>query len=356
MLRRWCCRFGGDVLIEVRNLTKRYGSNTAVNDITFTVKDGEILGFLGPNGAGKTTTMNILTGYISATKGDCIINGADILAEPEKAKKNIGYLPENPPLYSDMTVYEYLLFVSEIKRVKGALRKKMIEELMRTVGITEMRNRLTKNLSKGFRQRVGLAQAMMGNPDVLILDEPTIGLDPKQINEMRDVIKSLGKKHTVILSSHILSEVSAMCDRVMILAKGKIAASDTPENLSAAFSGANRLQIRVKADTDKVLDALASVPGIEIGGGACREIGTVDLTVTSSGEADLREAVFNAMSKGGLPLLMMKPLDVTLEEIFLQVTAVEAEEAEEAVDAAEAEEADETAETAEAAEVAEGGV
>jgi len=310
-------------LIEVKNLTKRYGATMAVNDISFTVNDGEILGFLGPNGAGKTTTMNILTGYIAPTAGDCIINGANIISEPEKAKKNIGYLPENPPLYNDMTVYEYLKFVAEIKRVSKASRKKTITSLMKTVGITDMKDRLTKNLSKGYRQRVGLAQAMMGGPDVLILDEPTIGLDPKQINEMRTVIKQLSKKHTVILSSHILSEVSAMCDRVMIISKGCIVASDTTQNLSAAFIGGGRLQIRVKADYDKITDTLASVPGLQISGHITRETGTYDLTVASSQDTDIREAVFNAMAKSGLPLLMMKPLDVSLEEIFLQVTAQE---------------------------------
>lgn len=310
-------------LIEVRNLTKRYGANCAVNNISFSVSDGEILGFLGPNGAGKTTTMNILTGYISATSGDCIINGSNILSEPEKAKKNIGYLPENPPLYNDMTVLEYLSFVAEVKKVKPSERKKMIDSLMRTVKITEMKNRLTKNLSKGYRQRVGLAQAMMGNPDVLILDEPTVGLDPKQITDMRDVIKSLSKKHTVILSSHILSEVSAMCDRVMIISKGQIVASDTTENLSATVSGGNKLQIRVRADKDKVAEALADISGLVLGADICREPNTVDITVTSDEDIDIREAVFNAMSKSGLPLLMMKPLDISLEDIFLQVTAGE---------------------------------
>jgi ABC-2 type transport system ATP-binding protein len=310
-------------LIEVKNLTKRYGSNLAVNDISFTVNDGEILGFLGPNGAGKTTTMNIITGYMSATSGECVINGANILSEPEKAKKNIGYLPENPPLYNDMTVREYLGFVAEIKKVKKAERKKMIDFLMKTVKITDMAKRLTKNLSKGYRQRVGLAQAMMGNPDVLVLDEPTIGLDPKQINEMRDVIKGLSKKHTVILSSHILSEVSAMCDRVMIINRGKIVASDTTERLSATFSGGSRIHLRVKADKEKVLDALAQIPGLVPGNDVCREPGSVDLTVASSEDMDIREAVFGAMSKNNLPLLMMKPLDVSLEDVFLQVTAGE---------------------------------
>ncbi|MDR1688594.1 MAG: ABC transporter ATP-binding protein [Clostridiales bacterium] len=314
-------------MIEVKNLTKRFGSNYAVNDISFTVNDGEILGFLGPNGAGKTTTMNMITGYISATSGDCIINGADILAQPEKAKKNIGYLPENPPLYNDMTVMEYLNFVAEIKKVKPAERKKSVRTLMETVKITDMKNRLTKNLSKGYRQRVGLAQAMMGNPDVLILDEPTIGLDPKQINEMREVIKSLGKKHTVILSSHILTEVSAMCDRVMIISRGKIVASDTTENLSAAFAGAGKLLIRVKAERERVLDALSQIPGISAGGEISREAGTLDFTITSEEDTDIREAVFNAMHRNGISLLMMKPFDVSLEDIFLQVTSSDGGEA-----------------------------
>ena len=307
-------------MIEVKNLTKCYGNITAVNDISFTVSEGEILGFLGPNGAGKSTTMNIITGYISATEGECIIGNKNILEMPEAAKKHIGYLPENPPLYGDLTVGEYLNFVADLKKVKKAERRKMITELMKSVKITDMEKRLTKNLSKGYRQRVGLAQAMMGNPDVLILDEPTIGLDPKQINEMRDLIRSLGKKHTVILSTHILSEVSAMCDRVMIINGGRIVASDTTENLSRRVTGAGRLQLRIKGDRTKIISALSGISGLTVGSEVCKEQDTLDFIVEAAEGVDIREAVFNALTGANLPLLMMKPLDRSLEEIFLQVT------------------------------------
>ena len=221
-------------MIEVTNLVKKYGKHTAVNNISFTVKEGEILGFLGPNGAGKSTTMNMITGYIASTEGTVTIDGHDILEEPEKAKKFIGYLPEQPPLYFDMTVLEYMKFAADLKKIPKDKKKAMIEEVMDMVKITDMKNRLIKNLSKGYRQRVGLAQAILGYPEVIILDEPTVGLDPKQIIEIRDLIKSLKKKHTVILSSHILSEVSAVCDYVLIISHGKLVASDTPDNPSAS--------------------------------------------------------------------------------------------------------------------------
>ena len=222
-------------MIEVNNLTKQYGQHKAVDNISFKVEKGEILGFLGPNGAGKSTTMNIITGYISATEGTVKVDGFDILEQPGEVKKRIGYLPELPPLYMDMTVEEYLTFVCNIKKVSVHKQKEMLGKVMNAVKITDMRKRLIKNLSKGYKQRVGLAQAMIGEPQVLILDEPTVGLDPKQIIEIRNVIKSLGKDHTIILSSHILSEVSAVCDRVLIINKGKIVAIDTPENLAKGF-------------------------------------------------------------------------------------------------------------------------
>jgi len=308
-------------LIEVKNLTKRYGQLIAVNDISFTVNKGEIVGFLGPNGAGKTTTMNMLTGFISATTGDININEINILDEPEKAKKNIGYLPENPPVYGDMTVTEYLKFVCAIKGVKKSDSKEMIEGVMSRVKISDMNKRLIKNLSKGYRQRVGLAQAMVGNPNVLILDEPTVGLDPKQIIEMRDVVKNLAEKHTVILSSHILSEVSAVCDRVIIINKGNIVASDTPEKLSSSLTQGHRTQIRVKGSEKKVTEILETLEIVEdfnfVRSG---EPGTSEVAVSGTENSDIREALFYAMAGAQLPIINMKAMDLTLEEIFLQLT------------------------------------
>ena len=236
-------------MIEVNNLVKRYGDHTAVDHLSFKIEKGKIYGFLGPNGAGKSTTMNMITGYIASTEGTVTIDGHDILDEPEQAKKCIGYLPEMPPLYFDMTVLEYMNFVADLKKIPKDKKKSMVAEVMEMVKITDMKNRLIKNLSKGYRQRVGLAQAILGYPEVIILDEPTVGLDPKQIIEIRDLIKSLKEKHTVILSSHILSEVSAVCDYVLIISHGKLVASDTPENLGKLAEGSNTLNLIVKADT-----------------------------------------------------------------------------------------------------------
>jgi len=311
-------------LIEVKNLTKRYGQHYAVNDISFTVNDGEILGFLGPNGAGKTTTMNIITGYIAATEGDVVVNGVDILAEPEKAKAKIGYLPDAPPLYNEMKVDEYLRFVADIKKVKPRDRVKMINEIKETVRITDMSNRLIKNLSKGYKQRVGLAQAMMGYPEIIIMDEPTIGLDPKQIIEMRDVIKRLGKKHTVILSSHILQEVSAVSDHIMIISSGKIKTNDSIEHLSSKQSHGNTMGVRVKGEEARVLSALENYPVIKkVTPAGSQEPGTIDLELTGDEDVDIREAIFSCMSKNNFPILQMKSMNPTLEEIFMQVTGGE---------------------------------
>jgi ABC-2 type transport system ATP-binding protein len=309
-------------LIEVRNLSKRYGQVYAVKDVSFTVEDGEILGFLGPNGAGKTTTMNIITGYLAATAGDVIINGTDIQAEPEKAKKSIGYLPDTPPLYGDMKVTEYLKFVADLKRVRASIRSGMIEEIMDMVKLTEKRSQLIKTLSKGYKQRVGLAQAMMGYPEAIIMDEPTVGLDPKQIIEMREVIKKLGKKHTVLLSSHILHEVSAICDRVMIISRGKIEASDTPERLSANITHGRKMSVRVKGEQAKILDAFHQYPMLkEVKADGSREPGTIEILVSGDENVDVREAVFNCCAKASLPILQMNSQDLTLEEIFLQITS-----------------------------------
>ena len=250
-------------MIEVNNLVKRYGDHTAVDHLSFKIEKGKIYGFLGPNGAGKSTTMNMITGYIASTEGTVTIDGHDILDEPEQAKKCIGYLPEMPPLYFDMTVGEYMNFVADLKKIPKDQKKSMVEEVMEMVKITDMKNRLIKNLSKGYRQRVGLAQAILGYPEVIILDEPTVGLDPKQIIEIRDLIKSLKKKHTVILSSHILSEVSAVCDYVLIISHGKLVASDTPENLGKLAEGSNTLNLLVKGDKDHIRIALGQISDIK---------------------------------------------------------------------------------------------
>lgn len=308
-------------MIEVTNLTKKYGQHTAVNSISFTVDDGEIIGFLGPNGAGKSTTMNMITGYISSTDGTVKVDGYDILEQPEQAKKRIGYLPELPPLYLDMSIEEYLNFVADLNGVKKSEKKKEVETVMEVTKITDMRKRLIKNLSKGYKQRVGLSQALIGNPDVLILDEPTVGLDPKQIIEIRSVIKNLGKKHTIILSSHILSEVSAVCDRVIIINNGKIVASDTPENLSKRLTQSNCLNLRVKGNKQNIIAALKSINYVEnVKFKSVIENDTIDVLVEGKENTDIREAVFNTMAEHNYPILNMTSMDLTLEEIFLQVT------------------------------------
>ena len=313
---------GGRPLIQVENLTKRYGQHLALDNVSFTVNKGEILGFLGPNGAGKSTTMNIITGYISATEGTVKVDGLDILEQPQEAKKKIGYLPELPPLYMDMTVEEYLRFVCRIKKVEKNKEKETLYKVMELVKINDMRKRLIKNLSKGYKQRVGLAQAMIGSPEVLILDEPTVGLDPKQIIEIRNLIKGLGKQHTIILSSHILSEVSAVCDRVMIIDKGKIVASDSPDNLSRRMSQSNRLVLRIQGPKQDILDTIKEIEGVKfVEVQRVREQGTFDILVEAHDEEDVREALFYAMSEKRYPILMMKSMDLTLEDIFLQVTS-----------------------------------
>ncbi|MCL1786360.1 MAG: ABC transporter ATP-binding protein [Defluviitaleaceae bacterium] len=309
-------------MIEVRNLTKQYGQRKAIDNLNFSIKAGEIVGFLGPNGAGKTTTMNIMTGFIAATSGEVTIDGIDIVAEPERAKANIGYLPDTPPVYLDMRVEEYLNFAADIKGVKRSQRKDMVKYVMSQVSIDDIPRRLIKNLSRGYRQRVGLAQAMLGNPKVIIMDEPTIGLDPKQIIEMRDVVKNLGKKHTVILSSHIMQEVSAVCDRMMIINRGKIVATGTPESLSETITkGAAKLQVRVKGDLGHVQNALAEYPVIKCDAAtAGGEPGTVDLLLAGSDGQDVREPIFRCMAKNNLPILLMKSTELSLEEIFLSLT------------------------------------
>jgi len=312
---------GGNTLIQVENLTKRFGQHVAVDSIDFTVDSGEILGFLGPNGAGKSTTMNILTGYISATEGTALIDGIDILEQPEEAKKKIGYLPEFPPLYGEMTVTEYLNFVSEIKGVRTSDRKAGLDRIMDLVRIGDVKGRLIRNLSKGYRQRVGLAQALVGNPDVLILDEPTVGLDPKQIVEIRNLIKKLGKSHTIILSSHILPEVSEVCERVVIIDRGRIVASDTPANLSKGLGDTSRITLRVAASEKQALKVVGELQGIKSAESqGSREPDTVDIIVQADDNVDIRRPLFHAFSRASYPILMMRAVGMTLEDIFMRVT------------------------------------
>ena len=307
-------------MIEVSNLVKRYGDHTAVDHLSFQIEKGKIYGFLGPNGAGKSTTMNIITGYIASTEGKVTIDGHDILEEPEEAKKCIGYLPEQPPLYFDMTVLEYMKFVADLKKIPKNKKSGMIKEVMDMVGITSMSNRLIKNLSKGYRQRVGLAQAIMGYPDIIILDEPTVGLDPKQIIEIRSLIKNLKKKHTVILSSHILSEVSAVCDYVLIISHGKLVASDTPDNLSRLAAGSNNLMITAKGDKNTIKTTLEKIEGIDKVDISGAEEGNWDIKVAMAENTDIRENVFYAMAAAKCPILEMGVKRVSLEDVFLELT------------------------------------
>ena len=308
-------------MIEVNNLVKRYGDHTAVDHLSFKIEKGKIYGFLGPNGAGKSTTMNMITGYIASTEGTVTIDGHDILDEPEQAKKCIGYLPEMPPLYFDMTVLEYMNFVADLKKIPKDKKKSMVAEVMEMVKITDMKNRLIKNLSKGYRQRVGLAQAILGYPEVIILDEPTVGLDPKQIIEIRDLIKSLKEKHTVILSSHILSEVSAVCDYVLIISHGKLVASDTPENLGKLAEGSNTLNLIVKGEKDKICTALGQIEGVKnVTAADAKEEYAWNVTVSTNEDSDVREEVFFKMADAKCPILEMQSKKVSLEEIFLELT------------------------------------
>ena len=311
-------------MIEVTNLVKRYGDHTAVDHLSFHIEKGKIYGFLGPNGAGKSTTMNMITGYIAYTEGKVVIDGHDILEEPEEAKKCIGYLPEQPPLYFDMTVLEYMKFAADLKKIPRKERESMIEEVMDMVKITDMKNRLIKNLSKGYRQRVGLAQAILGYPEVIILDEPTVGLDPKQIIEIRSLIKELKKKHTVILSSHILSEVSAVCDYVLIISHGRLVASDTPDNLSRLAEGSNTLNMLIKGEKELIENGLKEIDKIkETELAFNEEEGVWNVSVSTEEKEDIREEVFLKMAELHCPILEMKSKKVSLEEIFLELTESE---------------------------------
>ena len=315
-------------MIEVKNLVKRYGDHLAVDDLSFTIEEGKIYGFLGPNGAGKSTTMNMITGYIASTSGDIFIDGHNILEEPEQAKKCIGYLPEQPPVYGDMTVEEYLKFVSELKKIPKERRMSDISEVMELVKITDMSHRLIKNLSKGYRQRVGLAQAILGYPEVIILDEPTVGLDPKQIIEIRDLIKSLKEKHTVILSSHILSEISAVCDRVIIINKGKFVAEDTPKNLSDKLGDNKKMLFRISGDREKAENILNSFDGISNVTCVSSENDSYDFEFDNAMAAEEKKKMFFAFAENEIPILMQKEIEPSLEDIFLKLTDNTAEKEE----------------------------
>ena len=307
-------------MIEVQNLTKQYGAKKAVDDLSFTVNDGEILGFLGPNGAGKSTTMNILTGYISSTEGKALINGVDILDDPIAAKKNIGYLPEIPPLYLDMTVKDYLNFIYDLKKCKLP-RKAHLEDVCSLVMIKDVYDRIIRNLSKGYKQRVGLAQALIGNPPILILDEPTVGLDPKQIIEIRTLIKKLGKKHTVILSSHILSEIQAVCDRIIIINGGKIAADDTTENLTKNITADHRIIARIEGPREEILKTIKSINGVvKVVADMEREKGVYDYEIETREDADIRRELFKRVAARNWIMLGLKTSEMTLEDIFLKIT------------------------------------
>ena len=306
-------------MIEVKNLVKKYGDHTAVDHLSFTVEKGQIYGFLGPNGAGKSTTMNIMTGYLGATDCEVLINGHDILKEPEAAKKSIGYLPELPPLYMDMTVMEYLKFSAELKKIKKEDREQEIEKALKLVKLADVQDRLIKNLSKGYKQRVGLAQAILGFPEIIILDEPTVGLDPKQIIEIRELIRELAKEHTVILSSHILAEIREVCDYIMIISKGKLVASDTPEHLEELMNGSDTIHIETRAEKETVREILSGLKDIE------------DVTYTQENEIlkaevktkerkDIREVIFSAFAEAKCPLLTLQKTTVSLEEVFLELT------------------------------------
>ena len=305
-------------MIEINNLVKKYGDHVAVDDLSLTVEPGKIYGFLGPNGAGKSTTMNIITGYLGATSGEVKINGHDIFKEPEEAKNCIGYLPEIPPLYVDMTVREYLDFVAELKKLEKSLRKRYVEEAMETTGITDVANRMIRNLSKGYRQRVGFAQAILGYPEIIILDEPTVGLDPKQIIEIRELIRKLGEKHTVILSSHILTEISAVCDHVFIISKGKLVASDATENLVSLMSGAQEIEVTVRTDVveaQKELTSIAEVSKVEV-----KNEDAGELIVYAKKGADVREDVFRTLAEKHFAVLEMHTIEKSLEDVFLEIT------------------------------------
>lgn len=329
-------------MIQVENLVKKYGNHIAVDDLSFTVEEGQIYGFLGPNGAGKTTTMNIMTGYIAASSGTVTIDGYDILKEPVKAKQRIGYLPELPPLYTDMTVWEYLMFVAELKKIPKKERIDHVEEILGKMQLDDVEARLIKNLSKGYRQRVGLAQALIGYPKVIILDEPMVGLDPKQIIEMRDLIRGLAQEHTVILSSHILSEISAVCDHIMIISKGRLVASGSPEELQKMMQVKVELEVTVLGKTEQAEEVLKEMEQIEAYSfEEAEEENSIKIRITTKDNLDIRKELSVALSGAGLPILSMNRLEKSLEDIFLELTDVQGEDSSESEETEETESDDE---------------
>ena len=307
-------------MIEIKNITKKYGSVTAVDNISFKIEEGEIIGLLGPNGAGKSTTMNMITGYIEPTEGEIIINGYDISKKPRKAKSQIGYMPEGVPLYSDLTVKEFVTYMAELKKVDRKTRKEKVEKIIEQTGLKDVEKKLTRNLSRGYKQRVSMAGALVGEPKILILDEPTVGLDPKQITEIRALIKELGKTHTVILSSHILSEVSQICNKVIIINKGKIVAVDTPENLEKKVASNNTTYVTVEDTENKMETIKETIPEIkEIKLIKENEDGTKQYALESDKDVDLRKIVFNEFAKENITIFEMKKADTTLEDAFMKL-------------------------------------
>ena len=307
-------------MIQVENITKRYGNFTAVDGISFDIDEGEIVGFLGPNGAGKSTTMNMITGFIEPSDGRIIVDGYDISKKPQKAKRQIGYMPEGVPLYSDLTVKEFVAYMADLKGCEKKTKKEEIKKVLEETGLTEVQNKLTKNLSRGYKQRVSMAGALVGNPKVIILDEPTVGLDPKQVTEIRTLIKNLGKKHTVILSSHILSEVSQICNRVIIINKGKIVAIDTPQNLENAVSKNNNIYVTIEDPENKIETVKDKIEGIkDIKLVAINDDGTKHYCIESEGEKDLRKTIFAEFAKENITIYEMKKQDVTLEDAFIEL-------------------------------------
>ena len=311
-------------MIKVNHLSKKYGNHYAIKDLSFEIEEGKVYGFLGPNGAGKSTTMNIMTGYIAPSEGQVEICGFDVVKEAEEAKKNVGYLPEIPPLYQDMTVKEYLVFVAELKQIKKSERKNKVEEVMSKTFITDMQNRLIKNLSKGYKQRVGLAQAMLGEPKVIILDEPTVGLDPKQIIEIRDLIRNLKQKHTVILSSHILSEISEVCDELMIIAKGRMIAAGTVNEIMGQLNAGDKLDINCKATEKSVVEILNSINGVsDIVVTSTLEDGVINVTLNYNGEESTKDEVYQKLVDNQIQVYMFKNHSESLEDAFLELTSDE---------------------------------
>lgn len=307
-------------MIEISHLVKKYGDHYAVRDLTVTIQDGQIYGFLGPNGAGKSTTMNIITGYLAPTSGEVKVNGHDIMKEPEEAKKTIGYLPEMPPLYQEMTVEEYLRFAAQLKKLPASRRAESVEAAIQTAQLADVRKRLIANLSKGYKQRVGLAQAVLGDPRVVILDEPTVGLDPKQMIEIRELIVKLKEKHTVILSSHILSEVSAVCDQILILSKGRLVASDTPQGLQEKMQGAVCLELEVRGDREPMQRLLQKLDGVERFAFADAPEGETKVSIWEKSGSDVRADLFFGLADYGMPILSLQRSKESLEDIFLQLT------------------------------------